>query len=314
MSKYPTDPELRSRLQAYRSENVLTTKQLANLLDCNPTFLSKYCNDKLDHKPGDFEARARDILLALERRRSFAGELLETSLTRAIHGRINYIRKIGDIALLHSPAGLGKTSAALLYLQKHPSTIYLQLNANTRNSRKLEGAIFDAIENRSWSGNTSRFQYLLDRLKGTGRVVIIDNAQRLDYDGREWLFDFWDATGPAHLPIVLLGNPEVLDKIRGNDQQFSRIGIEKSFSLSRQETPDLARTVAAQFADDAFADEISDLVAVTAAHHGHLRAVAKQVTLAVELMSNSKRLRGDPRGAYRAAHAELVRDYRLPSD
>ena len=122
------------------------------------------------------------------------------------------------------------------------------------------------------------------------------------------------AIDEADCPVALVGNPEMIDAIRANDQQFSRIGIHGNYELEDSELHAASMHVATQFSDDATAETISDLIAFIAAKDGRLRAVRKTVILAQQLRAESAKLRDDPRAAIRAAHARLIRDYTLPTD
>ena len=121
-----------------------------------------------------------------------------------------------------------------------------------------------------------------------------------------------DATEP--LRVALIGNPEMIDAIRPNDQQFSRIGIHGAYELDPSELPAASMHVATQVSDVPTAEAISDLIAIIASHEGRLRAVRKTVILAQQLRLESPKLRDDPRAAIRAAHARLIRSYELPTD
>lgn len=308
--KYPIDHKLAADIIQLRTEQDLTNKQLANTFGVSTTFISKYVNDKLDHDPKDFTARAGDIIKGIRARFEIAGQLFETSVTRQMHGRINYIRETADIGLLYGPAGVGKTSGAQLYVERNPSTILVTLDARTRTDKQVESAVFNTIEHRDWKGNTSRTSYLTKRLAGSQRVVIFDNAQRPDGSGREWIFDFHDAT---QCPIVMIGNPEVLDKIKGNDQHFSRIGIcPPAFKLQPGEIAAVSKKVAQQFSDEVTAEEVADLVSIIAKNDGHLRAVRKEIILTQAIRRLQNSVADKPRNALRMAHKELVRDYDLP--
>ena len=111
--------------------------------------------------------------------------------------------------------------------------------------------------------------------------------------------------------MVLIGNPEILDKIRRNDQHFSRVGVKGEPALTDKELPSVSLKVAEQFSNPEFAQEISDLVAFIASKPGRLRAVRKAVILAHELAQKNGT---EPRKAIREAHRNLVRDYALPAD
>ena len=312
--KYPTDSALITALVALRNDQGLTNKRLAALLGINgvtETFLSKYINDNLDRSIPEFEAIAFDIVRSIRERMSFASSIYQTSVVRKMGNVLNLIRKTGDFAVLTSPAGNGKTSAVHHFAAENPSTVCINLNATTREAGKVEGLVFRTTDHREWKGQTSRFDFLVNRFKGTGRLLIVDNAQRLTMSGRQWIFDFSD---DAECPVALVGNPEMIDAIRGNDQQFSRIGIHGNYQLEVAELHSAAMHVTRQFSDDATAEAVADLMAFIAARDGRLRAVRKTIVLAQQLRAESAKLATDPRAAIRAAHARLIRDYSLPND
>jgi len=312
--KYPTNPEVAKALLELRTEQKLTNHQLAKMLGIDsvtPTFMSKYLNDNLDREVAGFDRIVMDILKSIRSRIAFGSEVFETSVVRRMGNCLNLIRKTGDIALITSPAGNGKSSGIKAYLSLNKSAILANLNATTRAANKVEQMVFFQVDHRDWKAQCSRFGYLVNRFKESSRLLLVDNAQRLDSSGRQWLFDFADE---AECPVCLVGNPELLDRIRTNDQQFSRIGIHASYELEPGEIPAVSQHVAAQFSDTVTAEAVSDLCAIIGSHEGRLRAVRKTIILAQELRQQSAKLRDNPRDAVRAAHSRLVRNYELPAD
>lgn len=235
------------------------------------TFLSKYINDNLDREVPEFEAVALDIVRSIRDRMSFASSVYPTSV----------VRKMGK----HSPpdpqdrrdfavlivTGNGKTSAVSHFAAENPSSICINLNATTREARLRAWSFAPPITGNG-KGQTSRFDFLVNRFKGTGRLLIVDNAQRLTMSGRQWIFDFADE---AECPVALVGNPEMIDAIRSNDQQFSRIGIHGNYELEACELHAAAMHVTKQVSDDATAEMIYDLTASIASRDGRLRSVKK---------------------------------------
>ena len=309
MSKYPTNTDLRAALAKLRSDRKLTNPALGKLFSVSPTFISKYINDSLDHDPKDFEAVAADTIRAIENRLDLASQLFETSVSRAMAGRIDIARRTGHSCLFGSPAGEGKTSGGLLYQLSNPSTIYFKLSGTDRDSRAINSHLWAALRRADWSANVKRWRVMTDAVRGSQRAIICDNAHRLDTSGRNALFDFSEDTG---CPVVLLANPEILELIKRNDQQHSRIGVYRDLRLTDSELPHVSRRLAAQLSDDDTADEISDLVAFVASKPGRLRAVKMHVILMQELRTKDNKL--DARSAFRTAHRNLVSDYALPSD
>jgi DNA transposition AAA+ family ATPase len=72
-----------------------------------------------------------------------------------------------------------------------------------------------------YPGNVKWALWMEQVLRGTERLIVVDNANRLHFHSFQWLMDFHDAT---LVPIAFVGNPEVLDILRRSDQLFSRIG------------------------------------------------------------------------------------------
>lgn len=307
--QYKTDPKLREALKEYRTKHELTNSRFAKILGVSETFFIKYINDKMDRPLKNFEPDAWDAIKTLNRRIEMERELFTTSVTKNVHGRINFIRKTGDIGIVHSKAGMGKTSAFLLYIEQNPSAVYASLNARTRMAKQVEGCIFNAIEHREWKGCSSRFDFLVNHLKGSLRPLLIDNGQRLLGDGLDWIFDFHDATG---CPVIIGGNPDIVDKVQNSDQRSSRLGIISEVKLTESEIARCSKRVATQFSDEKTADEIEDLVAIIAKHDGYLRSVRKEVMLMQAIRKHNPSVRDDPRRALRMAHKELVRNYDLP--
>lgn len=309
MSKYTTDRQLAEELLQFRQSQGITNAELGRRLGVSATFISEYINDRLQRDPGNFVERARNILTALKARLEDATNLFETTVTKNIAGRIDMARRTQDLTLIVGPAGEGKSCGAKLFAKENPSTIYAELSSFHRTDSRVAGVIFKKLERRAdWKGKETRAEFIIEQLKGSHRVIIIDEAHMLEASGRQFLFNLNRDTGCA---VVLIGNPEILDKIRRNDQHFSRVGVKGEPSLTDKELPSVALKVAQQFSNPEFAEEISDLVAFVASKPGRLRAVRKNVILAYELAQKNGT---DPRRSFREAHKNLVRDYSLPSD
>ena len=312
--KFPTDPTMIAELNGFISEHKLTYKALCKMLlleGVNETFLSKYIGDKLDRQVDNFEIRCRDMLKGHRERIAFGAEIFESSVTRKIGDSFNLMRLSGQVGLATGPAGHGKTSGIRQFIVRNPSAVLLTLNESSGTASKLESVIFSKIDHQSWDGRTPRFDFLKDRFRDSGRMLIIDNWQRLKSCGRNWLFDFHDETNS---PIGGVGNPEALKPIMANDQHSRRLGIVPTYQLLQDEFAQLSHKVARQISGDDTADAIGDLVAIIAAHDGALGSVQMTVILMQQLRKLSAKLDGDPRAALRAAHSRLNRNYLLPED
>ncbi len=303
-SKPKYNPDLRSWLTSYRASGSLSNRQLAGQLGTNPTAVSKYLSGKPEGNTAKLESHIADLRKAAEQQVDTGDNLFPTSVFRQLTFYADLARATNDFTLLHSPAGLGKTCAIALYKRNNPLTLDLTLNMRNRTDAGLERLVFERCDGKGWSTRQGdRFRFLADRLRGTNRLILIDNAQRITRSGLRWLYDFHDAT---RCPVCLVGNPEVLDLIEGDDQQFSRTGPFEQLKLT--DLKKVSTQLAAQYLPE-HADALADLVHTVAAHRGHLRAVKKQTLLTREILKAGKIT--DPEAAFRAAHTKLIRHYPL---
>ena len=88
-----------------------------------------------------------------------------------------------------------------------------------------------------------------DRLKGTDKVIIIDEAQNLRFDALEELrslSDPDDLTGESGTGICLIGNSEVYSRMLGKQeaqfaQQFSRVRFRRRYSTADVKLADVEK-------------------------------------------------------------------------
>jgi hypothetical protein len=293
---------LRARLEAFKQETKFSLGELSKKLNAGATQVSKYLNKHPEGDVATLEATIEDVLGAAARRK-LATEvvLFECRAARDVAAVMELIRKTNDIGLIHGAAGVGKTCGSLRYLQDHPSAIMIRISKWFCGGHAVASLLFDAMETRSWPGNEAKVPWMATRLRNSDRLIIVDNAHRLQASGLEWLFDFHDET---HVPIALVGNPEILDKIRKNDQQFSRVGLVQEITV--KDADHVAKTMIGQMAPEAAG--IQDMAEVIVEKRGHARALRKHLMLLPEMLAKAK---GNVREAIAMAHTKLVSDYTL---
>lgn len=301
----PMPPELLSRLGAFKRENSLSDERLGRLLGCAGSQVNRALNDKFVGDIDSFVVRAEDLLKSDPARRRIREQYRWNGFTRNLRDNLDLIRRTGDIGLLYSPAGKGKTCGIALYLSENPLAAHLSLSKWSGDAAGITRALFRHVESRGWVRNAgSKGDFLTDRFRDSNRLIIVDNAHRLTRGARQWVFDFHDETA---CPIALVGNPEILDEIRKNDQQFSRVGFRKE--IKGAGASDDADMMVEMFWPEA-RGKLGRLPAQVIRERGHLRALKKELLLARELLPKCE----SPIEAFRAAHTQLVRDYALGED
>jgi hypothetical protein len=296
---------LRDQLAAYRAENNLSNAALGREIGYSSAAVSTYLGDVFDGDVEKFEARVQDVLRTAPLRRAIGIETFETQVTRMVAGTIKTIQETNQFALIHGPAGIGKTVGAARFQAENPTAILITLLEHCSGAHFIAKQIFAAVKTRGFAtSGQNRTEFIVSMLKGSNRPILIDNAQRMTSSARRWLFDLHDATD---CPVVLIGNPEVLDPIKANDQQFSRIGLATGVALKTDEIPDITRRILQQMVPE-HADELAPLAITVATKRGHLRALRNEIALAKHFMTRTGRSASE---AFQAAHTKLVRDYDL---
>ena len=311
------DKGLQERFSAYRDAGEdgtgakpWTLRELARQLGGTDAPVSKYLTGVPEGDVEALEGRIADVLRNAHKRRAAGdADLVDTIITRQVEGVFESIRRSGDLGLVHSPAGLGKSCACRLYAARNPSSILVTATRWSGASGGLSNAVWESFDTRRWKGNVSRMSFIVDRLTGSRRLLIVDNAHRLSASGREWLFDLWDAT---KISIALVGNPEVLDVIKRNDQLFSRVGLVRAVTLgeakeARKHARILADRMLAAFCGDR-ASEVEDLAGRVCQEQGHFRSLYKHLALADDMR---QALKLGWRDAFVEANKSLAVGYRL---
>lgn len=314
----PFNEELRARLEQYQNDNELSNGDLGKKLGgVHATAVSKYINGKPEGDVARLESIAADVLKNAETIRRLDKQPEETSVSRAIEATVNTARKTNDFALITGPAGIGKSAGVTLYLKNNPVAMVVTAATWCRNGTQVARAMWEAVETSTWRGGgqsgARKIDFLIAKLKGSDRPLIVDNAHRLRSGAIEYLFDFHDETD---IPVVLVGNPEIRVFLSRNDQQFSRIGLHKhieKFDDLEKVALMIIRKVAPDFTCCA------KLAIKVLAEKGKARALRKELSLAQELYSKES-FRSDCEGstddqikqiAFKAAHTRLIRNYTL---
>jgi DNA transposition AAA+ family ATPase len=299
----PYTPELRDQLAAYRAAGQLTLTDLARELGTNPSQVSRYLAGKPEGDVVRLENVIEDVLLNDTRRRQALNPDFETPITRSLRACCETIRETNDVALICGPAGIGKTCGCRLYAAANPSCFLVTVPTWRRH--QVDALIFAQVATRGCPPNTNRGDFLAAKLARSNRLVIVDNAHKLARRSLGWLFDFHDTTD---CPIALVGNPEILGLLKTNDQWYSRIGQKRELKLKPGKARPIVEKLIAQILPEA-ADAL-DLAETVAEHHGHFRAVRKQLLLARAIREKDE-TRPDWPTAFKMAHLQSVRDYAL---
>lgn len=275
--------DTQAALHEFQKSHGLTLKQLGQKLGRNEGFVNKYLNGVPEGDIASFEERIADMLRREARKRSWENIYFQTEAVDACFTGFNLVRDASDMGLIYGPAGVGKSVAFRKYIDDNRTVIGFTAMEGNGSPYDVMRGISSGIDMRRWNARETKLsEYLFGKLNGSERCVLIDNAQRLYLSGLRWMMDFHDNTGVS---FVLIGNPEVMDKLNGNDQLSSRIGVQFDISaaIAKKDWLDDAadRKVAAMWPKAQ--REIGILAREAARKPGHLRTLDKQLRIAITL-------------------------------
>jgi hypothetical protein len=278
----------KDRLIAWRSANPeISNAQIARFLGYSPAYVSIYLAKPASEFPGDiakFEMAVLDFLRGRALKQSFEFPVISTEVSESVSSFADYVRGCGGIGVLHGDAGLGKSVGLALFAEASKTGILITANANQRDAHGIKQLLWPHASH-GYRQNGNRWEHICAVLRGTNRLIMVDNAQRLLGDGRHALCDLLDQTG---CPILLAGNPNILAKIASDDQQFSRALPALPVSL-KDPSPVVSHILGCLIPEHA--ETLHAPACDVASRKGHLRQMVNQVKATIAL-SQSPGFRG----------------------
>lgn len=160
----------------------------------------------------------------------------ETSIAKRVFDVAKMAHLCCDIGLCYGDAGLGKTRAVKQYAAAHQGVILIEADCGY-NGKILFQEICKKIAIETKERNThALIEMIIRKLKDSGRLIIIDEAEQLPYRALEMLRRIHDK---ANIGILLVGMPRLLYNLRGKQgeyaQLFSRVGVSSKLEPLRAE-------------------------------------------------------------------------------
>ncbi len=219
---------LQEQLRQVMETQGFTASAVARNLGISASALSQWLDNKYT---GNVERINAAVQAFLQRQRErqqiprFQPVFVQTSVANKVWEVCRLCHIEGEIGVVVGEAGVGKTEAAREYTRQNPDVLLIEadLGYTARSlfhelARKLgfipSGTIHDVFED------------VVDRLRGSQRLIIVDEAEHLPYRALELLRRVYDKAG---IGIVLMGMPRLLANLRGHKgeyrQLYSRVGI-----------------------------------------------------------------------------------------
>lgn len=262
-------------LQNYITEHGISQGAVARGIGKSAAVVSQYLQNKYN---GDVEAI--DVLVEgwLLNQRERANDSFNqlsytyTATARRIEEVIRLAHVEGETVVLYGQAGLGKTSALAAYIKKNPDAILVDSDPSFT-AKVLLSNLANKVGAESRGSLHALIEGLISRLKNSGRVILVDEAENLPLRALECLRRIHDKTG---IGLVLAGMPRLLVNLRGSNGELKQLYSRVAFRLDLGEKmPDAElEDIINQSLTNIDAETVQELVI---AANGNTRRLAKLV-------------------------------------
>ncbi|MEQ5119528.1 AAA family ATPase [Morganella morganii] len=255
---------------------------IAREIGLSPTALSQFINDNYR---GDNDSVCGKLTVWLDNRNRKTNEMpqapdfVQTKTVRQIWSALQYAQLAQCICVIYGSPGVGKSKALQQFALERPNVWQITVSPSRSSLSEclyelaLELGIGDAPRRAGQLGRVIR-----RKLRGTSGLLIIDEADHLDYPVLEELRILQEETG---IGLALVGNNQVYSKLTGGNSRnvdfarlFSRIA--KKVAILKTKKEDVKAISEAW----GLGEKERELVARLAERPGALRTVSHTLRLA----------------------------------
>lgn len=207
--------EVRERVNAFLTSGEISQGTLAKQAGISGAALSAFLTDTYQ---GSVENVAKKLLPVLEANKAREAavltvkepEIIETAVMKEIWFGLQYASDRNDIIVIYGAPGIGKTVTLEKYVKTNPTALFITATPNIRSGRDIMEEILEVLNKKADGRNKSLEKSIINTLKNSNRMIIIDEAHFLRLDGLETLRRIYDAT---KCPVALVGNPKIMEII-----------------------------------------------------------------------------------------------------
>ena len=203
-----------------------TISGVARSLDLSPTTLHLWLNDKYKGNVGKINKAVEQYMeRELLREENINIPFVETSVAQDIFEIANTCHVESEIGVCCGCAGVGKTYAVKMYALEHSDVILIETDFGYT-PKVLFSEIHKTLGFEGTGALHNMVIDIVDKLKNSGRLIIVDEAENLPYRALELLRRIYDK---ARVGILLVGMPKLLKNLQGDKGQYtqlySRVGV-----------------------------------------------------------------------------------------
>lgn len=214
----------------YTEKNNVSGSVLSRAAGISAGALSAYLSGKYTGNITNIESKLQAVLDRETEKKAGAEHrvtptFVETNSSRLFFEVARLCHLDGEFGVCYGDAGLGKTMSAWEYSRLYSDSILIEADVGYT-PRVVASKIFNLLCNGDRGTIDDMRDTIIDRLKGSGRLIIVDEAENLPHASLELLRRICDKSGVG---LLLSGMPRLIGNLTGQRGQFaqlySRVGI-----------------------------------------------------------------------------------------
>lgn len=215
-------------LRALMDSKGYQQKQVAQLLGVSVATVSLYLKGEYNGNVSDIDRKVEELI---ERDKAKVVEAkYNTAFVPTLAARrgmevMQFAHIEGEINVIYGSAGLGKTQMLKEYERRNSSAVLIEVDPSCT-PKVLLRKIAEAVGANARGVNNELLDSIVSKLKGSERLLMIDEAELLSTRSLEFIRRIHDLTGVG---VVLAGMPRLLINLKGKNnelaQLYSRVGF-----------------------------------------------------------------------------------------
>lgn len=215
------------RLQNHMEAHSLTQTAVAKSLGISISSLSYWLKAKYKGDVAALDARVDEYLATVTEREARPAPPASIVATRAyqeIHAFLKICARDCEMGLVVGDSGVGKTTALREYAREHRTSILVEAD-HGYTARALFLELCDSLGLDSKGTLHDLLVRVVAKLRDSGRLIIVDEAEHLPYRALELIRRIHDKAGVG---VALVGMPRLRKNLQGDAnhyaQLYSRVG------------------------------------------------------------------------------------------
>lgn len=228
------DDALHERFLLWKDQSGNSAARIASMINRSEAAISQYINRKYKGNISEVEKdianllqREEDLELAIDRHL-----FCDTHSSVLIWEVLQFCDETRSMGVAVGPSGSGKTETVKEYKRRNRSTIFITCDIASRHVGSVLRLIAKRVTGTPRVASISGLLHaIIERLKGSRRLIVIDDAHFLTWEAFEAVRKIHDCAG---IGIAYLGQERLYDQMKGAtnraflfDQIYSRITIKR---------------------------------------------------------------------------------------